>query len=133
LRGNAGRGVLDCDDDFIRVRHVRMVMRYRDPSQLIEEAVATGTPRRTLVAEILGATPLPRALHHIAIPPRARITYGAMLRFSDCDGILRISRRRLAEVTGQSATTIRRVIRDLIAADLVDIEGRAVRCRLRMV
>ena len=108
-------------------------MRYGDLSQLIEEAVATGTPRRTLVAEILGATPLPRAIHHIAIPPRARITYAAMLRFADCDGILRISRRQLAEVTGQSATTIRRVLHALIGADLVEIDGRAVRCRLRRV
>jgi hypothetical protein len=108
-------------------------LRTRNPALRIAHALATGTPRRTPVAEILGETPVPRALHRMQIPPRARITYAAMLSFCDCDGILRISRRRLAEATGQSAVTIRNVFRALIAADLVEIDGRDVRCRLRMV
>jgi|RhiMethySRZTD1v2_1073278.scaffolds.fasta_scaffold2641074_2 hypothetical protein len=107
--------------------------RVRDLSLLIEHALATGTPRQTPVAEILGVTPLPRAIHRIPIPPRARITYAAMLGFCDCDGVLRISQRGLAKTTGQSAATIRRVITLLTRAGLVEVKGRHLRCRLRGV
>jgi hypothetical protein len=111
--------------------------RSRDLTDLVEFAIATGTPAETPVSNILaGMIPIPNAVQQIKIPPafkvrswRARFTYTGMLAFADVDGIVRCSRRRLAEATGQSY----RVVRALIAIGIVEKVGGNLRCLLRTV
>ena len=112
----------------------------RDVSRLVEHALATGTPRTTPVAEIVGTTPIPSAIHVIDIPaalrvpaPTARFTYAAMLGFCDVDGVVRATDERLADATGQSVATIRRVIDALVAVGLVEVNAGVLRCLLRVV
>ena len=115
--------------------------RSRDLTELVEWAIATGTPRQTPVSDILrGMVPTPNAIWQIRIPPelrvstaRAKFTYTGLLSFADVDGIVRCSRRRLAEATGQSIRTLRRVLRALVAVGLVEDVAGTLRCRLRVV
>ena len=112
----------------------------RDVSRLVEQALAEGTPRTTPVADIVGMTPIPSAVHVIEIPaelrvaaPTARYTYATLLGFCDADGIVRATEERLSEATGQSVATIRGALQALAAVGLVEINAGALRCLLRVI
>lgn len=83
----------------------------------------------SLYGEDSGFLLVPQCLLRSNLPNAAAIVYAVIARDADEEGVLRISHRRISEMTGYSDRQIIRAINALIEADLLEPEpertGRA--------